>query len=344
MRVDPAGGGTDVPPFSLEHGGKVVNFAVQRHAYASVERLPEGSGVTIYSEDLAAGVHASSVAQLPGQQFEFLEGFVRRLAPADASLLLVTETDVPAGSGLGGSGALGVAVAAALQSAFGELPPAQDIARLANEIERQDLGYAGGDQDSYGAALGGVLHLSYPKGAPTNAERIELDTSTRLSLEHRSLLIFTGEAHVSGDIHADIQRAYRVENSPTLAAMFELRSAAERMAEALRTGDLAAYAEALNASRENLYRLHPSCDCEAHRRCFAALEDVIDAGKTCGAGGGGFILAFTKPGRRIEATRIARKLDARVWPVNIDFEGVRTWEAAASTARELERYRRLTTS
>ena len=45
VRVDPAGGGTDAPPFCVEHGGAVVNFAVNFHAYASAQRLPADEGV-----------------------------------------------------------------------------------------------------------------------------------------------------------------------------------------------------------------------------------------------------------------------------------------------------------
>ena len=78
VRVDPAGGGSDAPPFSVEHGGMVVNIGIGRHAFASVDRLPEGSGVIIYSEE-GVGVTAPSVDELPGRR-EFLEAFVRRLA------------------------------------------------------------------------------------------------------------------------------------------------------------------------------------------------------------------------------------------------------------------------
>src|SRR5262249_12326974 len=156
VRVDPAGGGTDAPPFSIEHGGMVVNFAVERHVFAVVDRLPAGRGVAIYSEDLGQGVAAPSPAALEGKKLEFLQSFVRRLVPEGESVLLVTESDVPAGAGLGGSGALGVAVTAAIDRAFGRSRSPEETARLANEVERKDLGYPGGDQDSFGAALGGI--------------------------------------------------------------------------------------------------------------------------------------------------------------------------------------------
>ena len=340
VRVDPAGGGTDAPPFSVEHGGMVVNIGIGRHAFASVDRLPQGSGVIIYSEDLGVGVTAPTVAALPGR-LEFLEAFVGRLADPADSLLLVTESDVPAGAGLGGSGAVGVAVAAAIDRAYGRQRSQAETARLANSVERDDLGYPGGDEDSFAAALGGINRLEYVQGGGTRPHRLAVPDETRLALEHRSLLIYTSEAHVSGNIHQDIKDSYALEGSPTVAAMIRLREEAGKMAAALEAGDLDGYVDSLNASCRNLYRLHPSCDSEAHRRCFEELDDVILGGKTCGAGGGGAMLVFTKPGRRRECLRRAEEMGALAWPITIDFDGVQTWAGPAATEHEVERYRKL---
>ncbi len=111
VRVDPAGGGTDAPPFCVDHGGKVVNFGVKRHVFARAQRLDPGAGVLIYSRDLRAGVRVRSSESLPaGGRLELLQGFVKKLLPPGESLLLVTSSEVPPCSGLGGSGAVGVAV------------------------------------------------------------------------------------------------------------------------------------------------------------------------------------------------------------------------------------------
>jgi D-glycero-alpha-D-manno-heptose-7-phosphate kinase len=339
VRVDPAGGGTDAPPFSVEYGGSAVNISVARHAFASVDLLPPGSGVHIYSRDLQEGVSAGSVADLANSDaVEFLSAFVMRLAPDDASLLLVTESDIPAGSGLGGSGAIGVAVTAALDSALGINRPAADIAQVANSVERDNLGYAGGDQDSFGAAMGGFNLLSYPRGGGATAHRhLDVDDNTRLAIEENSLLMYTGEAHLSGSIHEDIRHSYTLQNSPTIEAMTQLREQAQKMARALECGDLEGYANALNASCENLYRLHENCDCPAHRELCGELSDLILARKTCGAGGGGFMLVYTRPGRRRECRAIAEATGATVWPFTVDTHGVRKYTQGLSSKGEIKR-------
>ena len=320
----------------------MVNFAVGRHAFATVQRLEPGSGLVIYAMDLAEGVVADSVQQLHDEsRLEFLTAFVKRMIPEGDSLLLATETDVPAGSGLGGSGALGVAIVAAIDRAYGRQRSPLETAVLANEIERKDLGYPGGDQDSLGAALGGVNFLEYHQGGGKTPHKVKLSDETQNALEQNSLLIYSGAAHVSGSIHEDIKESYSRENSPTVEAMIALRGQAHAMAKDLGAGDLDGYARALNESCRQLYNLHESCDSVEHRRYFKELKDCIVAGKTCGAGGGGFMLVLTKPGERQTCMRRVEALGGLVWPFTFDLAGVVNWTETPFGARALDRIRHL---
>ena len=340
VRVDPAGGGTDAPPFCVDHGGKVVNFGVRRHVLARAQRLGPGEEILIYSEDLGCGVQADGIPGLPtGGRLELLQGFVKKMLPPGESVLLVTGSEVPPGSGLGGSGALGVSVVAALDRLFGVSRTKDDIAAAANEVERQDLGYPGGSQDSYGAARGGLNLLEYHQGGGMTPRAIKVSGETIRELEDSSLLVFTGAAHVSGSIHDDIRRSYHEPGSKTLEAMFELRGEADRMALALEAGDLEGYARALGGSCRSLYNLHESCDSAEHRGVFEKLGELILAGKTCGAGGGGFLLLCAKPGRREECAAAVAELGAESWPFEFDLDGVRVTEEAAWTEEEVESYR-----
>lgn len=341
VRVDLSGGGTDAPPYRLDHGGAVVNFAVERHVFACAQRLPAGAGVVLYAADLNAGAVARRVSDFAGQtHLEFLKAFVLRMVPEGDSLLLVTESDVPPGSGLGGSGALGVAIVAAIDRAYGRARSPEETAALANDIERNDLGYPGGDQDSYGAAFGDLNFLQYRPGGSMTRRRLSISPDTRRALEFRSLLIYSGVAHASASIHEDIKRTYAEENSSTLQALTALHRQAESMAEALEAGNLNDYAAALNESCRLLYRIHESCDSEEHRRYSQVLGDLIQGAKTCGAGGGGFLLVFTKPSRRQECIRRVEALGALVWPVTIDTCGVASWLEPPLDADDIQRIRR----
>ena len=69
-------------------------------------------------------------------------------------LTVRTTVDVPAGSGMGGSSALVVALLDAYRRYLNSRSPDTIFARLAHDIERNDLQLAGGRQDQYAAAFG----------------------------------------------------------------------------------------------------------------------------------------------------------------------------------------------
>jgi D-glycero-alpha-D-manno-heptose-7-phosphate kinase len=345
VRIDPGGGGTDAPPYSVEYGGCVVNFSVARYAYAQFQRLEEGEGVHLYSLDLKQGVWAPSVAELHiNRRLDFPKGFVRRLMKDHNDLLLVTQSDVPERTGLGGSGAMGVAIASVLLKSTGRQIEPTELALLCNEIERKDLDYAGGCQDSFGGAVGSAKKITCHRGrgGSVTCERLKLPPGVAERLERDMLLIHTGDIHLSGTIHEDIKCSYAMENSPTIAAMDRLKSAACRMADALEAGNVGAFVDAMNESRQHHYALHESCDSPTLRKYFLALDPHILGGKTCGAGGGGFIAVMTRPGHKLACAEAARALGAReVWPFKFDHEGAAAWEETPWLPAEVAEFKRL---
>ena len=335
-RVDPAGGGTDAPPYCDDYGGAVVNFSLARYSYVSFEWQPKDKGVRIYSHDLKERVHAASAKLLEFDgHLDFLKAFAKRLLGPDRGCLIITQSDIPVRTGLGGSGAMGVAMVGAITRALGVAMRKEDIALLANEIERNDLGHRGGSQDSFGSAIGGVKLITYHKGGGCVCEQLRVPECILARLERDSLLIHTGQPHLSGSIHADIKTSYHQENSPTVKAMDHLKTAAQRMAAALPAGDIDAYIDCLNASRVNHYALHPSCDSDRLRQFFTALAPFIHGGKTCGAGGGGFIFIHMKSDSRKECVEAAEALGGRVWNFNFDHQGLITWEEPPSSDSEI---------
>ncbi len=337
VRIDPAGGGTDAPPYSVEYGGCVVNFAVARYSHAQLQWLPRGAGAHLYSLDLNQGAWAPDVASLKSDgRLDFVKGFARRLLRGRDDFLLVTQSDVPVRTGLGGSGAMGVAITAASLKALGLDVDQSAVAALANEIERTDLGLAGGSQDSYGAAVGGAKRIDYARGGGTTCAQLKLPAELSRRLERDMLLIYTGGIHLSATIHEDIKRSYALPDSPTVAAMDGLKAAAVKMAAALEAGELIGFVDALNASRKHHYALHASCDSDVLRRFFDRIAPHVLGGKTCGAGGGGFIAVVTRPGRKQACIDAAKQLGGEVWPFSFDHDGVVAWDEPEWTKAEIE--------
>ena len=327
VRVDPAGGGTDCPPFSVAHGGAVVNFGITRYVHARVRPRPDTRAVTLVSEDLQTTVEAPFVDALAlDGRLDFLKCIARRLAPPWGFTLTV-EADVPPGSGLGSSGAVGVACVGAFDEAMGAQRLQQETAELANGIERQDLGNAGGSQDSYGAAFGGLNLITYQRGGATAARRLNVPAHVLLELERRCVLVYTGEVHLSGSIHEDIKRSYALPNSPTVDAMRNLKQVAIESARALEAGDLERFGALLSENWRHHKRLHASCDSETLRRFYAAAADHAVGGKTCGAGGGGCVLFLARDGGRRALESACEKVGGRLVPFDIDRQGLVRWQA-----------------
>ncbi len=340
VRADPAGGGTDAPPYCDDHGGYVLTFTMARYVWAAVQRWVGDSSILICRADQQTVVAADSLSQLrekPG--LEFLQAFLQRLVPPGDGLLLMTGSDIPAGSGLGGSGALGVAIVRALDQAYGRERSRAETAALANDIERTDLGFPGGSQDSYATAYGDIRLLEFPTQGPIGIQPVTVSHDTRLALAHHSLLIYTGQAHLSGSIHQDIRENYLRGEASTLEALHQLRSHAQAMGVALRDGCLAEYAALMARSEKSLYALHSSCDSPVLRQYFESLGPLILGGKPCGAGGGGYLLVYARPGMRHACIERAKALGGQVEPVVLDRQGVQNWWEAGLSEAALEQIR-----
>ncbi len=157
LRVGLAGGGTDVSPYSDLYGGAVLNATITMFAYATIE--PRDDGKIIFEavdRNVKLEFEAREQLEIDGN-LDLLKGIYNRVVKdfvkKPLSFELSTYVDVPPGSGLGSSSTLVVAVLGAfiewLKLPIGEY----DMAHLAFEIERKDLGMAGGKQGQYAATF-----------------------------------------------------------------------------------------------------------------------------------------------------------------------------------------------
>lgn len=322
VRLDFAGGWTDVPPFSAREGGVVVNAAIGLAAHAELEL--GGPLIRLVAEDLGESLEcADSAGLVLDGRLDFLKAALR-MFPVQSMCTLTTRSDAPPGSGLGTSGALGVALVAVLQRARLESPGEREIAEHAFELESAEVQHPGGRQDQYAAALGGWHKLAF-RDPDVGIEPITLDAAFARALERQIVLGYTGRSRVSGGTIARVMGAYERGDAVVTGALHGLRDTAHAMAEALRAADLGRVATLLS---EN-WRRQQELDAGMRTPEMARLEAAAIAagalgGKASGAGAGGsmFFLAPADPAPVIAA---ARDAGATVLPVRWASEGVRTW-------------------
>jgi D-glycero-alpha-D-manno-heptose-7-phosphate kinase len=319
VRLDFAGGWTDVPPFSAREGGVVVSAAIGLYAHAEVR--PGGEGLHLVAEDLGTSLDLPDEAALARPTRLGLLQAALRLLPLGACAL-TTRSDAPPGSGLGSSGALDVALVAALSAARGESRDAREVAQLACRLERLEAGIPGGSQDQFTAAFGGVLRMEF-RDPDVIVEPLALDPALLHELERRMLLVYTGASHFSGATIGRVMAAYEGGDRAVTAALHGLRDVAERIVEALRAGDLARIGALLDLNWRHQQVLDPGMCTPLMARIGQAMREAGGlGGKAAGSGAGGSMF-FLGPDDTTAATGAARALGGILLPVHWVADGVR---------------------
>jgi D-glycero-alpha-D-manno-heptose-7-phosphate kinase len=318
VRLDLAGGWTDVPPFSVREGGVVVTAAIQLFARAEVKL--GGTGFRLISEDLDDRLEvADSTGLARDGRLDLLKAGLRILPVGGCTL--TTRSDAPPGSGLGSSGALDVALVAALSAARGERPDPVEIAETACHLEAVEAGIPGGRQDQFASSHGGFLRLEF-RDPDAEVDRLKLDPGFLADLCRRMVLGYTSASHFSGTTIDRVMRAYERGDAQVTAALHGLREVAELMVDALAAADSALVGRLLSAN----WRHQQALDPRMRTPDMAELESaVIDAGalggKAAGSGAGGcmFFLAPDDPAAVVDA---AKRQGVRLLPVRWSTRGV----------------------
>jgi D-glycero-alpha-D-manno-heptose-7-phosphate kinase len=318
VRLDLAGGWTDVPPYSAREGGVVVSAAIALYARAEVE--PRAAGYHLVSEDLGTELELPDRAALgTAVPLPLLRAGLRMLPSPPCTL--ATRSDAPPGSGLGSSGALDVALVAALAAARGESPSVREIADLACRLEAVEAGIAGGRQDQFTAAFGGVLRLGF-RDPDATVDPIVTEPAFLAELERRIVLCYTGASRFSGATIERVMRAYERGDAGVSRSLDGLRAVADTAADALRAGDFARLGNALTENWRHQQALDAGMRTPEMGRLEQAMREAgALGGKAAGSGAGGCMF-FLGPDDPAPLEAAARRLDMRLLPVRWAAAGV----------------------
>ena len=324
MRLDFAGGWTDVAPFSSREGGIVVNGAIGLRAHVSLEL--GGTLLRFVAEDLGETLECANAGGLSGHAKLPLLMAALRMFPVLGGFTLTTRSDAPPGSGLGSSGALGVALVGALTRARQETLQQREVADQAWHVETIEAQLSGGKQDQYAAALGGFHRLSF-RDPDVGIEPVTLDAAFAAALERQILVCYTNKSRVSGDTIARVMGAYERGDASVTGALRGLKDTGNAMVEALRAADLARVGGLLSENWQHQQALDPAMRTPEMARLEGAARDAgALGGKAAGAGAGGCMFFLMRGDARAAAQAVAAAADgARVLPLAWSGEGVRSW-------------------
>jgi D-glycero-alpha-D-manno-heptose-7-phosphate kinase len=299
-RVDLAGGTLDLWPLHVLHPGTVtVNVAIGLFAACRVRRAE--SGHRVFARDGSFDRTSGDAAGLLAEPRTALVGSILEALEIREPLEIELATDVPFGSGIGGSSALTVALLGALERLASRDLAGMDRVDFVRDVETRVLGKPAGVQDYYPALAGGLHTIVFRPGA-TRARREDVDAA---AWERRLTLFDTGASHSSGMNNWEILRA-RLEGDSRVAEGIEgVRKASEAMAEAAARVDFPAMGAALAREWEARRDLAPVVSTPLIELAIASARRAgAWGGKACGAGGGGYV-ALLSPEDRTPAVRAA---------------------------------------
>jgi D-glycero-alpha-D-manno-heptose-7-phosphate kinase len=296
-RVDLAGGTLDIWPLYLFHkNSQTINLAIQ--CYARCRLTPhQGKSIRIVSRDLKRRESFPSLAALieAGRwKLPLASRLVMAFTPM-SGFALETDSDVPAGSGLGGSSALNIAICGVLAKFTQAKLKPREMIEVARNVEAQVLGVPTGEQDYYSAMFGGMqaIHLT-PRGI--RPEKLHVAAA---DIDSRVALCYTGESRNSGINNWEVEKAHIDENRKVVRHFGRIAAISSHMRDALANRDWQAAGRLLNQEWQERKRSHPGITTRTIDRLMRiALRHGALAGKVCGAGGGGCVVFLVKRGAK----------------------------------------------
>ena len=330
LRIGLAGGGTDVSPYSDEYGGAILNATVSLSAYASIEPLEENK-IIVEALDRKEQEQYDYATILPiNGKLDLLKGVYNRINAMyglpNKGFRLSTFVDAPAGSGLGTSSTLVVAILGAFVEML-KLPLGEyDIAHLAYEIEREDLLLAGGKQDQYAATFGGVNFMEFYGDDKVIVNPLRIRPEYLHELGNNLVLYFTATSRESAHIIKEQVKNVNNKDEKSIEAMHQLKEQAKMMKEALLKGRLNEIGEILDFGFEQKRRM-------AHNISNTLIESIYTAaknagatgGKISGAGGGGFMIFYCPKNTRYKVIETLNTFGGEIRNYSFTKYGLTTW-------------------
>ncbi len=330
LRIGLAGGGTDVAPYSDLYGGAILNATVSMYAYATIQPRNDKK-IILNSVDKNTRKEYKSTLRLEiDDHFNLATGIYNRIVKdftrKPLAFELTTFVDAPAGSGLGTSSTLVVAILGAfvewLQLPLGEY----DLAHLAYEIERLDLNMAGGKQDQYAATFGGVNFMEFFKDDKVIVNPLRIKPVYLNELAFNLVLYNTATSRLSSKIIENQTRNIINKNEVTIEATHKLKQQASMMKEAILKGELNKIGKILDYGWQNKKLMakgitNPLID-EIYQ---TAMDNGATGGKISGAGGGGFIFFYCPDNTRSKVIEALKKFGGESKRYEFTTQGLTTW-------------------
>jgi len=331
LRLGLAGGGTDVSPYCDIYGGNVLNAAINKFAYTTIE-MNTDKKVKFISADLGLTTEYDAAAEIQSDGvLDLHKAVYNRIVKQfnhgkPLSLSINTHCEAPAGSGLGSSSTLVVSMVTAYSELLNIPLGEYDLAHLAYEIERLDAGLNGGKQDQYAAAFGGFNFIEFNANDHVIVNPLRVKNWIISELEASLVLFYTGQSRESANIIDEQSSNVKSGKEKSIDAMHQLKAESIQSKESLLKGDFDHLASSMKKAWDSKKRTANAISNKYINQVFdIAMNAGAKAGKVSGAGGGGFMMFIVDPTCRKQVINALSELDGQLMDCSFTKNGAHAW-------------------
>ena len=326
FRVSFGGGGTDMPPYCTEHGGCVISTTIDRHVYITLEPRDDKK-IYVHSMNLNKDLIFEIGDRDYTTEFEIFKGIINNLEIKDG-FNVTTYSELPAGSGMGGSSSLSVAFIGALSYYYNLGLSMHEIAQKAFDIERVELEQKGGYQDQFAAAYGGFNFIEFTDRVKLSPIKTTIEMVNELHF--RLIICYVGGSHFSSDIQDEVLKQYEIEKKSYMEAMQDLKTVAHSMRTLVESNNLRQLNEFGNLLHEGWLAKKSLSTKISNNNIenfyLTSRKFGVLGGKILGAGGGGHLLLFSQPSKKYQVIQELEKIGGKIINFHFNPNGLEVWK------------------
>ncbi|MDR3607833.1 MAG: galactokinase [Oligoflexia bacterium] len=285
LRISIGGGGTDLPSYYQRFGGFLISGAINRYIYIALHRTFVNNYIIKYSQ-------METVENLADIKHPIVrEAF--RLHDVKPYIEMASMADIPAGTGLGSSGAFNVGLLRAIYALKREHITTQALAEEACHIELDLLKEPIGKQDQYIAAFGGLTCMEFQKDGTVNVSPLRITTDTLNDLEDNLLMFFTNYSRSASNVLKDQKTRSEKDDKAMLDNLHFVKDLGYSIKKALEAGDTHEFARLMHQHWLHKKERSQGISNEQINRWYdIGYGSGALGGKLIGAGGGGFLMFY----------------------------------------------------
>jgi D-glycero-alpha-D-manno-heptose-7-phosphate kinase len=313
LRITFGGGGTDILSYADRFGGFCVSAAINKYVYISINRTFIEQIFLKYSELEKVKIADEIKHPIFREAIKFA-GF------NTPQIEISSIADIPAGTGLGSSGAFTCALLKALYCHKKKMLLPSELAELACFIEIEKLNQPIGKQDQYISAYGGITSLTFNQDRSVEATHINLKPRVLFDLEDNLSLFFTGYSHLSEYILLDQTIKTKENDAEMIENLDKVKEYGYLSKKYLEEGKLRDFGELLSEQWERKKERSPQMSNTKINEYYDwGMKNGAIGGKLIGAGGGGFLLFYSE--NNFGLRKAMERIGLEEVRFHFDFEG-----------------------